>query len=138
MVCYGRLDHWVCCGINARLLEDLVLWVRMSCQAMQKEVNAVIVRIFRAKIREGKVEEFKKLVQEQSIPWLERSVGMLGYYAGEPLDTQSREFVMVTLWRDIQSLISFVGDHWQTLIVTADEAPLVEEMVAHHYERFEA
>ena len=98
----------------------------------------MIVRVFRAKIREDKLDEFKKLVQEQSIPWLERSAGMLGYFAGEPLDTRSREFVMITLWRDIQSLISFVGDNWQTPVVTADEAPLVEDMVAHHYERFEA
>src|SRR5689334_22312360 len=109
MVCCGRPDDWGApwhrCSAAGR---SLVLWVRMSCQAMQKEVNAVIVRVFRAKIREGKVEEFKKLVQEQSIPWLERSAGMLGYYAGEPLGTQSRQVVMVTLWRDIQSLISFV------------------------------
>ena len=44
---------------------------------------------------------------------------------------------MVTLWRDLESLKGFVGENWQTPIVTADEAPLVEEMVAHHYRRFD-
>lgn len=97
----------------------------------------MIIRVFRAKIREGKLAEFKKLVQEQSIPWLERSEGMLGYFAGEPLGKESHEFVMVTLWRDIQSLETFVGKNWQTPVVTEDETPLVEEMFAHHYLRFD-
>jgi hypothetical protein len=52
----------------------------------------VIVRVFRARIREGRIAEFKSMVQEQSIPWLAGSDGMLGYYAAEPLTPDSREF----------------------------------------------
>ena len=44
----------------------------------------MIVRIFRAKIREDQVSAFKCMVQEQSIPWLESAEGMLGYFPGEP------------------------------------------------------
>jgi quinol monooxygenase YgiN len=89
----------------------------------------MIIRVFRARIRVGKVAEFKRLVREQSIPWLERSPGMLGYFAGEPLSDDEHEFVMVTLWQDMESLKAFVGDNWKTPVVTADETPLVEEMV---------
>jgi hypothetical protein len=60
----------------------------------------MIIRVFRARIRKGRVPEFKAMVREQSIPWLERTNGMLGYFAGAPLDDNSREFVMVTLWSD--------------------------------------
>ncbi len=97
----------------------------------------MIIRVFRARIRPDKVADFKRMVQEQSIPWLISTEGMLGYFAGEPLDEDEREFVMVTLWRDVGSLKGFVGEHWKTPIVTADEAPLVEEMAAHHFERFD-
>ncbi len=97
----------------------------------------MIIRVFRARIRAGKVAEFKRMVQEQSIPWLASTDGMLGYFAGEPLSEDERGFAMVTLWRDIESLQRFVGESWKTPVVTADEAPLVEEMVAHHYERFD-
>jgi quinol monooxygenase YgiN len=97
----------------------------------------MIIRVFRARIREGRVPEFKAMVREQSIPWLERTNGMLGYFAGAPLEDNSREFVMVTLWRDTDALKSFVGEHWQTPVVTEDETPLVEEMFAHHYTRFD-
>ena len=97
----------------------------------------MIVRVFRARIREGRVSEFKKMVQEQSVPWLKNSDGMLGYFPGEPLGEDSREFVMVTLWRDVAALRAFAGDKWATPVVTKEEAPLVEEMFAHHYVRFD-
>ena len=97
----------------------------------------MIVRIFRAKIREDKVAEFKRMVQEQSIPWLEKSDGMLGYFPGEPFGENSREFVMVTLWRDLESLQAFAGDDWATPVVTDDEAPLVEAMFTDHYLGFD-
>ena len=97
----------------------------------------MIIRVFRARIRPGKIADFKQMVQEQSIPWLTSTEGMLGYFAGQPLGDDEREFVMVTLWRDLDSLRGFVGENWKTPVVTADEAPLVEEMVAHHYGRFD-
>lgn len=97
----------------------------------------MIIRVFHARIRKDKVTEFKRRVQEQSIPWLMSTDGMLGYFAGEPLGADEREFVMVTLWRDLDALKGFVGENWKTPVVTADEAQLVEEMAAHHYQKFD-
>ena len=97
----------------------------------------MIIRVFRAKIRPGNLVEFKQMAQEQSIPWLTSSEGMLGYFAGEPHGADENEFVMVTLWRDVEALQSFAGENWQTPVVTPDEAPLVENMMAHHYQRFD-
>ncbi len=109
----------------------------MFADRMGQEERLMIIRVFRARIRNGKVAEFKRMVREQSIPWLTSTPGMLGYFAGEPLRADDREFVMVTLWQDLAALKAFVGDNWETPVVTPDEAPLVETMVAHHYERFD-
>jgi hypothetical protein len=87
-------------------------------------------------IREGRVSDFKRMVQEQSIPWLEKSEGMLGYIPGEPLGDNEREFLMVTFWRDMDSLKAFAGMDWDKPVVTEDEAPLVEAMYADHYLKF--
>ena len=106
-------------------------------RAQEPRRCGVIIRVFRARIRKGRVPDFMRMVREQSIPWLDRTSGMLGYFAGAPLDAESREFLMVTLWRDLQALKGFVGERWQTPVVTEDEAPLVEEMFAHHYARFD-
>ena len=98
----------------------------------------MLVRVFRARIREGRVADFKRMVQEQSIPWLEGSDGMLGYIAGEPMADAPRDFLMITLWRDIEALRAFAGEAWDTPVVTPDEEPLVEAMFADHYQRFDA
>jgi quinol monooxygenase YgiN len=97
----------------------------------------VIIRIFRARIRQDQVSEFKRMVREQSIPWLEGSDGMLGYFSGEPLSEIAREFLMITLWRDQEALEAFAGSNWENPVVTEDEAPLVEAMFADHYRRFD-
>ena len=88
-------------------------------------------------IREGREADFKQMVQEQSIPWLNASDGMLGYIAGEPIRGSPREFLMVTLWRDTEALRAFAGENWETPVVTPDEEPLVEAMFADHYSRFD-
>ena len=97
----------------------------------------MIIRIFKAKIRKGQVSEFKLMVKNQSIPWLESSEGMLGYFPGEPFGENAREFVMITLWRDLDSLKAFAGTDWDNPVVTEDEAPLVETMMAEHYRKFD-
>jgi heme-degrading monooxygenase HmoA len=97
----------------------------------------MIVRIFRARIREGRLAEFKRMVQEQSIPWLTSTDGMLGYHAGEPMTEGSRDFLMVTFWRDLDALRAFAGERWDTPVVTPDEEPLVEAMFADHYLGFD-
>jgi hypothetical protein len=97
----------------------------------------MILRVFRAVIRENRIDDFKRLVQEQSIPWLVASDGMLGYFAGEPFGENEREFTMVTLWRDLNSIKAFCGDDWNNPIVTEDEEPLVEAMYAEHYQQFD-
>lgn len=98
----------------------------------------MVIRVFHAKIRAGKVSEFKRMWQEESIPQLMSSDGLIAYFAGEPLDPQGREFAMVTLWRDEQALQAIVGEKWREPVVTADEAPLIEEMAVQHYLRFES
>lgn len=97
----------------------------------------MIIRVFRAIIRADRIDDFKRMVRDQSIPWLEKSEGMLGYFPGEPLSSNEREFTMITLWRDIDALKAFVGKEWDNPVVTADEAPLVETMYADHYLRFD-
>lgn len=97
----------------------------------------MILRVFRAVIRKDRIGDFKKMVQEQSIPWLKDSDGLLGYFAGEPFANNDREFAMVTLWRDLDALKSFCGEDWDRPVVTDDESPLVEAMFVEHYMRFD-
>lgn len=101
--------------------------------SLSKNGKVMIIRVFRARIRKDRVSDFKKMVKEQSIPWLEKSDGLLGYFPGEPFEENDHEFLMVTLWQDLKSLKAFAGSDWNHPIVTEEEAPLVEAMFADHY-----
>lgn len=98
----------------------------------------MVLRVLRARIRAGRVADSQRMAHEQSIPGLERTDGTLACFPGEHLDETSREFVMATLWRDLETLEGFAGTAWQTPIVTDAEVPLVEQMFTPHHARFDA
>ena len=78
------------------------------------------------------------------------SSSAIGWYGPRPADHECledefdatnfapRDFLMVTLWRDVEALRAFAGEAWDTPVVTPDEEPLVEAMFADHYQRFDA
>jgi hypothetical protein len=96
----------------------------------------MIVRIFRARIKSGKLAEWQEKVEKLSIPWLKSQRGMLGYYPGKPLSTDSREFCMIVMGKDLDSLNAAVGDDIAQVALLEDEATLVEESSVDHYELF--
>lgn len=95
----------------------------------------MIVRIFKAQVVNGELAHWQQQVEDFSIPWLEAQDGMLACYPGKPLDDE-REFVMVSLWRDLDSLKVAVGDNWTEVVLLEDEASLVESVAVDHYESF--
>lgn len=77
------------------------------------------------------------MVQTQSVPWLKDSEGMLAYFPGEPFENNKREFVMISLWQNLESIKKFAGEDWDAPVITDAEVPLVEAIYANHYKRFD-
>jgi len=44
------------------------------------------------------------------------------------------EFVMVTVWKDMEALRAFAGDDWKASVIPESERPLLEVSLVHHYE----
>ncbi len=95
----------------------------------------MIVRIFRAQVRPGKQAEWQRQVEDHSIPWMIAQEGMLGHFPGKPLD-DGRDFVMVSLWKDIAAIEEAIGENWSQAILFEDEASLVEKVSVEHFETF--
>ena len=96
----------------------------------------MIVRIFRVRILEGKLNEWQQKVEKYSIPWMRQQEGLIAFYPGKPIDEQSREFSMTSVWKDLDSVRQSVGEDWQQAVLLADEADLVESVEMHHYQTF--
>jgi len=96
----------------------------------------MIIRVFRAKVRPGKQEEFERLVRDQSIPLVTRQKGLIAFYSARPFGSNSNEFVGVSVWKDISDVKAFAGSDWEKSVIPADELPLLETTSTNHYELF--
>lgn len=96
----------------------------------------MIIRVFRARVRQGQLDAWQQKVEEHSIPWMREQEGMVAFYPGKPVDEKSREFTMISVWRDADSIRKSVGENWTSPVLLADEADLVEDVEMHHYEIF--
>lgn len=94
----------------------------------------MIIRVARARISAGKLDDFKDAIEREWIPWLRSQRGMLGFYPG--IDPEGAEFVMVSLWEDAQCLEAIGGRYWTRAIAGAEQLPLMEEVHVGHYEAF--
>lgn len=59
--------------------------------------------------------------------------GMLGVHFGTPTEHTPREYVVVSVWRDLEALRGFAGDAWNEPKLSLTEAHLLEEATVHHY-----
>jgi len=96
----------------------------------------MIIRVFRAKVRPGKADEFERLVREQSVPMVKKQRGVIAVYAGRPVGSNSNEFTVTSVWKDLTDIKAFAGKDWEKSVIPPDELPLLEETYIHHFELF--
>jgi len=94
----------------------------------------MIIRVFRATVHDGKQDEFEAFFVNKALPFLQAQPGMLEARIGRPLPSSPNEFLMITMWRDLNALEDFAGAHWWEAVIDPDEAHLLKDTVVHHYD----
>jgi hypothetical protein len=94
----------------------------------------MIIRVFRARTHPGKQADFETKVKELSIPLVQSQKGLLAFFSGRPMESSPDEFVMVTVWKDLESLKAFAGIEWNVSVIPEPERPLLQSSAVHHYE----
>jgi quinol monooxygenase YgiN len=64
---------------------------------------------------------------------MQRQSGLLAYFPGRSLEPEGEEFVMVTVWRDMEALRAFAGDDWRASVIPEEERPLLAASDVAHY-----
>lgn len=95
----------------------------------------MIVRVFRARCKEGQDTAFEALLRRESVPAMSRARGLVALYPGRPV-TRSGEFVMVSVWATEDALHAFAGEDYERPILFGDEATVVESCDVQHFEAF--
>ena len=96
----------------------------------------MIIRVFRAKVRPGKQAQFERMVEQLSIPLIQAQKGMVAFYPGQLVGPAAHEFVLVTIWKDAESLRAFTGKNWLNTVLPEEDLPVLEEIEVQGYEVF--
>lgn len=94
----------------------------------------MILRVFRARLRPGQWAVYERLLRERSVPLMRATPGFGGLRIGPRQIDRPDEFVLVTLWSDIDALQTFAGERWEEVTTLPGEAALVEEMSVQHFD----
>ena len=93
----------------------------------------MIVRVFRARIHEGKEDDFQRFVLEKGVPMTNAAEGCTHVTVGKSRSGQP-EFVVVSHWDSVEALQAFAGPNWQEAVVLPEEEYMLETVVCDHYE----
>ena len=67
----------------------------------------MIIRVFRARIYPNKVEQFERFFLHKALPMVKAQSGLVSATVGKPLEPTPNEFLMITVWQDINALMKF-------------------------------
>ncbi len=94
----------------------------------------MIIRVYRAQVHPGKEADFERLVQADAIPLMKRQPGLVTVHLGREWHGAS-EFVLVSIWQDLEALKGFAGENWQQpLVLHPEEKVLAKTWVEHFNE----
>lgn len=94
----------------------------------------MIIRVFRAEVHPGKTAEFEQFFRDIAIPKVSAHPGLVAQHTGRPIDDGSREFVYISVWRDVEALRGFAGDDWTLAVIEPEERHLLATTSIAHYE----
>jgi transposase/quinol monooxygenase YgiN len=94
----------------------------------------MIIRVFFARLHPGKRDDYLRLCYQKGLPAMRAQPGFLGYRVGAPRRGRLEDFVFATLWRDLDCLKSFTGEHWQAASILPGEADLLRDVAVKHYD----
>jgi heme-degrading monooxygenase HmoA len=97
----------------------------------------VVVRVFRARVHEGKEHEFERFVLDAGLPMVKAHDGCTHVTVGKSRWSEQPEFVVVTHWESIEALQDFAGPDWQEAVVEPEEEHMLAGVSCDHYEVIE-
>jgi heme-degrading monooxygenase HmoA len=93
----------------------------------------MIIRVFRGQVQPGKQAEFDRVLRTKAIPDFQGRPGMLGVHVGNPTELAPDEFMVTTLWQNLDVLRAFAGERWFEARILPEERSLLRRTFVHHY-----
>lgn len=99
-------------------------------------VGDVIVRVFEARVRPGSESAFETALQDD-VAVARVQPGLLSIRWGRRVEDGSTRVIVVSEWRDLEAVKTWLGPRWFHPRYAPGEASLVSAAVVRHYEGLE-
>src|SRR5437773_11536719 len=96
--------------------------------------DRMIMRVLSVRIAPDRGAEFHAFVRERGLPRIQRNPGLVSVQVGRRADGPSEHAILVTVWRDWESLIDAVGPDPSQAFMLTSELGLVDVAMVEHYE----
>ena len=93
----------------------------------------MITRLFRVQVYKDHLAEFENDYINISVPLVKAQKGFISVETGRPINNNN-EYLMISHWKDIDSLKSFVGETWEQALIPKGMEKYVQQCWVHHYE----
>lgn len=99
----------------------------------------MIVRVWSCRCKRGKQDEFENFIRSELLPTLRQIDGCLYAIAAKDFAGRQPKVMLVTVWKNLDSLKSFTGPQWRRRIVNPKAATFISgKPELEHFDLLEA
>ena len=96
----------------------------------------MITRIFRARVHPELKSDFKRDFAGFAMPMVKSHKGLLSVSISESIVEPDNEFMMISVWQDVESIKAMAGDDWREAYIPDRMAKYFVEYSLEHFENF--
>lgn len=97
-------------------------------------VNTVIFRVFEVRAKSGHADVLKHKLSSTSVSVVSGKPGNLGYFFGPSLSSDENELVFISVWKDLESVVSLFGKDWEASFLPDGYDDIIETCSIKHLE----
>lgn len=94
----------------------------------------MIIRIFAVRLKPGVRGDYERLCRDGASPQTREQPSFLSARIEQVREDRPKDFVLISLWRDPDSIRAFVVECWQEAFILPGEADLLEEVSVRHFD----
>ena len=98
----------------------------------------MITRIFRAQVKPDHQAAFEEKFLSFAVPLVEACDGVISVEVGKPTQWAPHEYVMISTWKDINSVKQMAGENWNEAHIPKEMAQYFEQYWIHQYESLDS
>ena len=96
-----------------------------------------IIRIFTVLVPAELQTEFEPLFQSVSLTAVKNAAGCKQVKIAKPSLPSTNEYLMISVWEDVESLAAFAGEDWRQPHIPSGMERFVKSCAIRHYDSFE-